>query len=159
MVEIGIAMRGVHPETSLFKIGIKDDDSLVVILLHPAQTVGWAPLHGGLRTHARGHWNDNRSNSHRLQVHYGVLFKTALVTCTNHACGKSFRARSKSRLLPFPRFIRVHAGDFSLREVVEGESHCMAVPHSPTRWEVECRSSRIPKWSNWARFDTEIPVT
>ena len=85
--------------------------------------------------------------------------KTALVTCTNHACGKSFRARSKSRLLPFPRFIRVHAGDFSLREVVEGESHCMAVPHSPTRWEVECRSSRIPKWSNWARFDTEIAVT
>jgi adenosylcobinamide amidohydrolase len=43
----------VHPETSLFKIGIKNCESLIVTLLRPAHVVSWAPLHGGLRTHAR----------------------------------------------------------------------------------------------------------
>jgi Adenosylcobinamide amidohydrolase len=53
MAEIGNAMRGVRSGTSLFKIGIKNGESLVVTLLRLAQVVSWAPLHGGPRTYAR----------------------------------------------------------------------------------------------------------
>lgn len=39
-------------ETQLFEVGFRDG-SLVITLPRAQHVIGWAPLHGGLRTHAR----------------------------------------------------------------------------------------------------------